>query len=104
MNQTEYENACDDAEIAAWNSGAATPEAPEGEDLIELSMPERSTMNATKTYVIVQNAGMDREEVIRETFWSKTAYEIKNELENEFPESQFDVMKRLPDGTLTTEF
>lgn len=26
----------DDAEIAAWNNGSATPEAPEGEDLVDL--------------------------------------------------------------------
>ena len=33
--QLAKESAMDDAEIAAWNAGSTTPEAPEGEDLIE---------------------------------------------------------------------
>jgi len=34
------ESAMDDAEIKAWNDGAATPEAPEGEDLIGMTAEE----------------------------------------------------------------
>lgn len=38
--QVAYEAKCDDAEIKAWNDGAATLEAPEGEDLIGMTAEE----------------------------------------------------------------
>ena len=38
--QSAAEAAMDDAEIKAWNDGAATPEAPEGEDLIGMTAEE----------------------------------------------------------------
>jgi len=67
-------------------------------------MESKEFTPTSRDYVIVQNPGMDNEEIIRESWGSRIAYEIVKELRMEFPDHEFDVMKRLPDGTLTTEF
>lgn len=49
--QLAKEAAMDDAEIAAWNSGSATPEAPEGEDLTEAAQGEKAPVAANPSKV-----------------------------------------------------
>lgn len=49
--QLAKESAMDDAEIAAWNAGSATPEAPEGEDLIEATREEKAPVAANPSKV-----------------------------------------------------
>lgn len=64
-------------------------------------------VNEPKTYVVVENAGQDAEKVVHTAGthqaafkWAKrygrTAEAIRN--------AGFDVMRQLPDGSLTTEF
>lgn len=47
--QEMREEAMDDAEIAAWNNGHATPEAPEGEDLLEAVTAEEPVITDLNT-------------------------------------------------------
>lgn len=49
--QLAKESAMDDAAIAAWNAGSATPEAPEGEDLIEATREEKAPVAANPSKV-----------------------------------------------------
>lgn len=49
--QLAKESAMDDAEIAAWNAGSATPEAPEGEDLTEAAQEEKAPVAANPSKV-----------------------------------------------------
>lgn len=57
-----------------------------------------------KTYILVMNAGSEEEEIVREFYGTRMAYQKADELRSEYPETTFDVMKRTPDGTLTTDF
>lgn len=52
--QLAKEAAMDDAEIAAWNAGSVTPEAPEGEDPIEATKGEKAPV-AAKIFKIVES-------------------------------------------------
>ena len=49
--QLAKEAAMDDAEIAAWNAGSATPEAPEGEDLVDAVQEEKAPVAANPSKV-----------------------------------------------------
>ena len=58
-----------------------------------------------KAYVIVMNPGTRDEEIFNHEFWGTSlAYERMRELEENFPKNSFDVLKKLPDGSYTTEF
>lgn len=53
-----------------------------------------------KKYVLVQNAGQDDEFIVEEFRTIEEAYAFQHE----FNDDVFEIMKRLPDGTLTTDF
>lgn len=63
-------------------------------------------MSTPKSYVVVQNPGTDKQTEIFECKTSNEAYARFNHEEKQDDEgvNTYDVMKRLPDGTLTTEF
>lgn len=53
-------------------------------------------------WVIADNPGTDEEQIVMDFYYMKTACEWLRE--NQRHDSNFYLMKRLPDGTLTTEF
>lgn len=57
-----------------------------------------------KLYVVIAEPGTQNEHEVIEYYGSKEAYRFCQEMEEEFKGTTYDVMKRLPDGSLTTEF
>lgn len=58
-----------------------------------------------KAYVIVMNPGTREEEIFHHEFWGTAlAYERVADLKEEFPNDEFDVLKKNVDGSYTTEF
>lgn len=56
-------------------------------------------------YVLVSNAGTKNEEILgRNYYGTSEPYKRKNDLEEAYPDQTFDVMKKLANGRLTTEF
>lgn len=57
------------------------------------------------SYVIVSDPATADEQVMGRIYYGASEpFRRKHELEEAYPNSTFDVMKRLDDGTLTTEF
>lgn len=65
-----------------------------------------STQLKLFTWAIVINPGCDNEEEIDsfQTFSAAFAWVRKEYTQEEIDEGAVDIMKRLPDGTLTTEY
>lgn len=64
------------------------------------------TKTMTKPWLVVQNAGYTNEKIVHEAATYDDAWCAYQELYSwqEREELHVDIMKRLPDGTLTTEF
>lgn len=57
-----------------------------------------------KNYVVVSNPGTDQQEIVFEFWGPGAAYECADRMNIDQGDGSYDAMKRLPDGTLTTEF
>jgi hypothetical protein len=53
-------------------------------------------------WVVVDKAGTDEESIVIDFYTPEAAFAYKADMADEF--DALDIMKRLPDGTLTTEF
>lgn len=75
---------------------------PENTTKTNEAHPSLGKLATAKPWVVVEDAGTDRENILDEYPTWKAAFE-DNEAFGELA-SGLDIMKRLPDGTLTTEF